>query len=312
MIDLDPVFNDLSCKPLAADKYEASKRMEDFVGVLNEFPTRGMGSSLRTTGEFYGLEISEGYTISDWMFDPQSPQVERQLLSTLATKSPILVGLDTTVSNEAERSEASCAAQVSEALLVSYLINLPLISLNHALWEDPFIDCLITEMDDEGEIKESYRSLINYSELEHFEKHEHWIETRRKTNLQSLAEVWDARQQQFPHLYFAKEVEAQLVKIPSGSNIAAQVLDRLFDLERVAGIGEAFSNLIFRTTCSASSTTALGKFESAYSFKDDSGNSHLCGWHLKMQNGNRIYFADLGGRYLIGHIGEHLPTKRDN
>jgi hypothetical protein len=100
--------------------------------------------------------------------------------------------------------------------------------------------------------------------------------------------------------------------ISDQSDLAAQVIDRLFDLERVAALAQPFNHSAFRTTCSASSATALRKFDSAYSFKDDQAITHLCGWHLKMLDGNRIYFADIGQKYLIGHIGEHLPTKRDH
>lgn len=312
MIDLDPVFNDLSCKPVAADKYEASRRMVEFVRVLNEFPYCGLGRSLRTTGDFYGLKLTGEYSISDWMYDPGSPQVERELLTTLATKTPVLVGLDATICEAVQSSEASCTHGSSEALLICHLINLPLISLGHDSWGNSHIGCSISEIDDEGEVQATSQRLVNFSKPAHFRTHATWVEQRKKTNLYSLKDAWKAREQLFPHLCFAPEVEKQLDKIPRGTDLSAQLLDRLFDLERVASLGQTFSNIVFRTTCSASSNTALEKYKSAYSFKDDSGKVHLCGWHLKMQDGNRIYFADLGGRYLIGHIGEHLPTKKFN
>ena len=312
MIDLDPVFNDLSCKPLASDKYEASKRMAEFIRLLNEFPAYGLGKSLRTTGDFYGLDLSAGYSVSDWMFDPESPQVERELFTTLATKSPILVELDSTIAEVAGNSEASCDQGVSEALLVSYLVELPLIALNHNLWSEPHFDCIISEINDEGEIEETEHTLVNFAKPDHFKIHHQWLEDRLTANLHSLSDAWTERAKQFPHLYFAKEVKAQLLNISSGSDLAAQVMSRLFDLERVASLGKAFNASAFRTTCSPSSTTALDKFESDYSFQDDTGHVHLCGWHLKMLDGNRIYFADLGDRYLVGHIGKHLPTKKFN
>jgi hypothetical protein len=312
MIDLDPVFNDLSCKPLAADKYEASKRMEEFAGILNEFPSKGMGRSLRTPGDFYGLEIAPSYTVSDWMYDAESPQVERELFLVLATKSPVLAGLDPSICDKAGSSEAICSHGVSEAMLVCYLINFPLISLGHDLWESSSIDCEISEMDDEGEISKTDHCLVNFSASEHFESHSTWIESRKAKNLHSPKDIWQKKELLFPHLCFAESVEAQLDKIPGGSDLSAQVIDRLFDLERVASLGKPFDNSAFRTTCSASSGVTLDKFGASYTFKDDSGTAHVCGWHLKMQHGNRIYFAHLGDRYLIGHIGEHLPTKKFN
>ncbi|NER01036.1 MAG: hypothetical protein F6K30_30825, partial [Cyanothece sp. SIO2G6] len=129
MIDLDPVFNDLSCQPLAVDKYEASQRMESLVTVLVEAPDNGLGSSLRINDSFHILEIAKEYTMTDWFFDSELPKEARDFLVQLSTKSPLLAEQKDEVILDAELCEVRVGDFPSEAFRAAYLVKTPLVSL---------------------------------------------------------------------------------------------------------------------------------------------------------------------------------------
>ncbi|NWK55657.1 hypothetical protein HW115_08540 [Verrucomicrobiaceae bacterium N1E253] len=309
MIDIDPVFNDLSCKPLAADKYDASERMEGFASVLLEAPGKGLGAGLRTDVAFYVLDIAENYTINDWLYDLEFSKEARDFITHLATKSPLLVNQSEDVIKEASECDVSMGGKLSDSLRAAYLIDMPTLSLAHDRWTESKLECMLTKLDEIDGCVDSCIELTNIAEHSHYEIHEDWISDRRCSIVDCPAELWEKRDTLFPHLIFHRNVEKSIKNLGGGGDLILQVTKNLFELERVAAESPQFKRENLKVTCSPTSPETLSRFGSDYyTFNDENGAEHLCSLHLYLADTDRIYFCPIEGKVFVGKVLGHLPT----
>lgn len=309
MTSFDLVFNDHSVMPMAEDAHAVAARMRGLVDVLIDAPDHGLNGTLRIPEEFHLLRLMEDWTINDWISSPATARDEREFILRLATSSPFLANEPADLMDRASRCEVMIGQTSSMALHAAYLLDIPLVSLNHSHWSAPRLDAGVTVLDDEGEIDSDVTHLINLASVDHFTIHDQWIGNRRQRNVPNPSAVWNQRATLFPSLEFCPSVQNQLLAIPANADLFPQVVDRLFDLQRLAGLGAAFNKNAFRTKCSPTSQATFDNFGFYYTFKRSTDQTVLCGWHLYLPDGNRVYFADNAGAWIVGHVGKHLPTK---
>jgi len=302
----DPVFNELSAHPPATSPAEARTRVSAFITVLVLAPDHGLGSSLRTSGNFYLLSLAPGYTLFSWLDDPQTSREEMSLFLSLAAKSPFLQPSDTDALRRAGDCEASFGGRTDHGLAAAHLLDVPLVSFHHGEWIYSSLESQISRLDDDGEIFTETVLLPNISCPEHYEVNQPWFK-RRFPSVTDLTALWNNRESLFPELIFCPSVQAQLSDL---EDILSLVLDRLKDLQRVASHAGPFDPASFASRCSPTSSSTRQGFERHYIFRAPDGVGTFCGWHLYLPDGRRIYFALLKNHLLIGHIGHHLPTKR--
>lgn len=310
MSSLDLVFNDHSAQSIALNSHDAGLRIKGLIDVLLLAPEHGFGKGLRIPQNFYLLKLADQYTFMDWLNSASTPREEKEFILQLATRSPFLTESSPDIQNRAALCEVHCGDSASSAFQAAYLLNYPLLSFCQAPWDLPSLHATASQMDDEGELRQFPVSLINIAHKEHFTQHSGWIEARRQREIHDSAVLWKNRETIFPSLEFCPCVKDQLSLIPENSDLFTQILDRLFDLQRVAALGIAFHNEAFRTKCSPSSSSTIQNFGEHYSFRRVDDTLVQCGWHLYLPDGNRIYFTCDKGDWVIGHIGGHLPTSK--
>lgn len=292
---------------MATDFHQAGQRMRELIGILLAAPDYGLGKGLRVPQDFYLLELAPQFTINDWVCVATTPREEREFFLQLATRSPFLADAPANVLERDALLEIFCDESGSPAFQAAYLLDSPLISLNHSIWKSPHLKAPAAQMDDEGELSKFEVSLINISQERHFESHAAWIEARRQHDIQDAATLWNERGSLLKALEFCPCVESQILSVQPQTDLFAQIVDRLFDLQRVASLGKPFDKNIFRTRCSPTSPETLHHKQHGphYHIVAADGQKKQCGWHLMLPDGHRIYFST---DYTIGHIGSHLPT----
>jgi hypothetical protein len=302
MIAMDPLFNEPSVKPAAANRQEARGRMVGILEVLLLMPGKGLGKSLRTSESFYLLPLAPDYAVNDWLNDSE---VERDHLSFflgLAAKSPFIQDSDPVPPDHPHDAEVNCHGEAHAAFLAAYELDAPLVSFNHSPWSSPELPATVTLLDDEAELIEEAVTLTNFSKRDHFDDHAPWF--ARRNAAADPADLWARREELFPSLTFCADVESQLHSLIS---IIPLIQRRLKDLQEVAARQQAFDPGSFATTCRPTSGATFDQYGSRYDFRTPNGTTKRCGWHLLLPEGRRIYFST---DYTIGHIGGHLPTVR--
>lgn len=308
MIALDPVFNDVSRLPLAANSYQAGDRVGAFIDVLVLAPRYGLGTGLRVAEDFHLTEIGVDFRLFQWLDHPATTRDKREFLLSLATSMPFMKGSEESAQERAYLTEYSVRGDTSSAIQAAHLLNLPLVSLKHAQWDQPTLDAVQEELGDDGELTTQQITLVNFSQEAHLAMHSQWIADRRRESFADPKQLWDQRREVFPSLDFSDNAKTQLLGFSVNEDMFQQTLSRLFELQRVAALGAPFSTSAFRCQCKSSSEATLNKFGAEYAFRSSSGETIICPWHLNLPDGRRIYFGVLRSKYFVGHIGKHLPT----
>jgi len=300
MTAVDPVFNEPSAEPLATTDTEARSRMSGALGVLLLMPNHGLGKGLRISGEFYQLTLAPRYTLTDWINDPIVGRDHLNLFLSLAAKAPYLRSSDREALQRIEDTDVTCYGQSHPAFLAAHALGAPLVSFDHNAWSEPNLPATVTRLGDEGELDEEQDTLANFTRPAHFDHHAPWFARRNAAT--DAADLWSRRVDLFPHLVLCEPVERQL---QLQQTILSLIVARLEDIERVASFGHAFDKDAFASRCHATSSATFRQYGSAYEFTAPDGRRTRCGWHFYLPDGRRIYFST---DYVIGHIGEHLPT----
>jgi hypothetical protein len=300
----DPVFNEASLSPPAADPATARRRMKTILAILIRAPDHGFGSSLRISHDFYLLELSPGHSILNWL-DATDPD-ERRFFMLLATRAPYLRPEDGEIASRLEDSEITCAGCTHPAFLTAHELDSALVSFPGGAWAGPELLARRRFFDDEGELCEEEITLINIAQPEHFQHHETWIEERFQS-VATGAELWRRRTELYPSLIFCPAVEKQLSSLDP---IIPLIANRLAILNQSACSPQPFNKDNLGCTCRPTASTTRDKYRASYTFQTPDGESEYCGWHLLLPEGRRIYFAPGNSFHTIGRIGSHLPTMR--
>ena len=310
MIDLDPVFNDLSLVPLAENRAETYSRMSNLVSLLNEAPTHRLGSGLRTSESFYLLELEEGYQLNDWLYDPHVSKEESLFMLTLATKSPFWEHIPETAREKVDLMDVSLVDQISDTLKAACILEAPLIGFSHPPWNSPILSCVCEELVDD-EVEAEPVTLVNISDHEHFKAHVNWIDSRIKQSVSTTKELWESKEDLFPSLEFCASVEGQLMSVASSDPRFRQIVSKLFELEAYFLNWKQgnFEPKEFKK-CNPVSKTTLNKYGDKYTFSRPNGDEVTATWHLYLTPGKgRIYFEAIGNTHkcVVCHIDDKLP-----
>lgn len=303
MIAIDPVFNELAAEQVTFNEDGARRHMGNALTVLLEMPNHGIGSGLRISDRFYQLEMAPDYSMTDWINDNQVDRDQLRFFLGLAAKAPFLRQEDSPAALERlEDSEVRCNDSAHAAFLAAYVLDAPLVSFDHSHWKAPELAAEVIQLDEEATFIHEAVSLINFSQLAHFDHHKGWL--TKRSAARDAADLWNRRSSLFPHLQFSPQVEWQLHEHEA---ILAHVVKRLSDLERVAASSKSIRADAFNQKCSSTSQATFERFGGAYDFVAPDGTKTRCGWHFYLPDGRRIYFSST---FLVGHIGPHLPTAK--
>ena len=149
---MEVFFNELSCQPLATNRYTANSKIITMLQTMKLLRNDDF-NVMRTPENFYLLEIAPGYSFSQFLNDPNESRVLKSLLQGIA-RTPYI---EDDNSSEAGmflltdfKTKNHLNVDVSpEGLATAYIFNSPSISLSgHAHWQRDLIPVSITDQND--------------------------------------------------------------------------------------------------------------------------------------------------------------------
>ena len=310
---IDVIFNDLSSDPIAKNKNVGMERMSTFISVLIHAFENGINGCLRTDINFCLTQLSNDYTINNWVVDPIIDRDKKNFFLAISTKSPYLCDVSGCITSTVQTMEIFIGELTSISLVTSHLLDNPLISFNQPQWRNPIIVGELRILDEnttEIEITPAIQ-LVNLSQLEHVKIHQDWVRKRLLKDLDSIEDLWKNKSELFSNLDFCPSVESQLVQINRNYPRFMQVLNKLFLLEDYCSEWDngAFDKNAF-SKCNPVSRETLKSHGKNYTFNNSESVSVTANWHLYFTpDAGRIYFDPdtTTRRCTICHVGDKLP-----
>ncbi|MEC4866783.1 MAG: hypothetical protein SAJ11_11965 [Jaaginema sp. PMC 1078.18] len=308
------VLNELSLQTPATDIITARQWMSQLIQTIRTATRCGVKKVVRTHDNINTIELAPNYPVAKWRNDREVDREERRFLLTLITKSPYLIDVTAEIQDSFNLlevfSENSTALGLGFALISDSLA----ISLcSHEKWDCDrvILDINTIDEDNPDELISEQREIVHSSRSIHISTHANWIKTRSQTRIKDGNELWQRRNELFPHLEFCDSVETQICSLQTGNPMLMQVKKRLFEeLEEAAKGWTAaeFSLDSIPSKTTPESESRLKKFKTELTIRCPDGTNRLFSLHLRMTPGAwRLYFWPLKpGTIIVGYIGSKI------
>jgi hypothetical protein len=317
-MDLEMVLNELSLHPIARDIYIARQRMAEFVQTMNVATRQGVKGMLRTSTDFNAEEIAPDYPVVRWVNDKSVEADLRNFYLKLATNAPFLVDVhDSSIQESFGLSDFFWGEEQAIGLGVAFLLEALAISFrSDSCWFESHLQLKINQIDDNGELTETFEDIPHASHYSHIREHLAWISLRLRSHARAEVhegvDIWSGKEQWFPHLYFCEKVREQFQELYRGDPRLLPIMKRLYELEDYCNswLDGPFDHTKINKATPESSIT-LETYGPEHAFQCHDGAFRLFSWHVRLTPGAwRIYFYPLveERRLIVGYIGPHLPT----
>ena len=317
MQQLEMVFNELSLgtslgnHAVVTDKQKAREVMSIFINTLSTAVNSGV-TTLRTQIDIYSIVLAPSYPVANWVNDANIDEDERIFLLTLETERPLLANLtDPKIKNQIDLFECQHNGNDANGLGIAYLLEaLPVSLISDLQWDCSSLTLEITQLDEQDDLVEEEVEIVHASRNEHIKEHANWIQNRIRTSVRDGVDLWQRREELFPHLEFCESVEPQICSLLAGYPMLTQVTKRLFELEEAAKSWTAggFDLETIPSKATPESDSRLQQFSDRLTVRCPDGLNRLFSLHVRMTPGAwRLYFFPLTpGRIIVGYIGQKI------
>ena len=175
--------------------------------------------------------------------------------------------------------------------------------------------------EEEGNFIAEQVTVLHIGQKEHLSIHEEWLKRKVKireanllTAIKNGKDLWEQRENIFPHLVFCNDVEKQLTTLSmNDENLANSVRKLLILNEYLANLQGNECNYAkagLTVTGESKSTLNNSKLWSERTFLCSDGERRFFELHIKLTNWWRIYIYQIPNenKHWIGYIGKHLRT----
>lgn len=298
---------------LFPDSVMAARRFSALVQGLKKAIAYGAEDYLVSTENAAETPLAFDYTIRDWIGEKRNIDnaelVERELQRYFARrldKTPFFEehrysGAEDFLSNEVT-IEVNDTSETNSTATLAFLHSGILLSPALSVFTQPFIDCVVTNLDESG-----YPATIRcISDEVMAVEHARHIQRLGGFEVTYSADIWAHRIQLFPNIEFCARVENQLKALDQWH----VVLERLFELESYSlnwrcGAFD-FRQIPSKATGEGEQVRSNTKAKQERTFRCPDGQKRLFLWHLRATPGAiRIYFypQEEEQRIIVGHIG---------
>jgi hypothetical protein len=314
---MEILFNDLSCEPIAADRYAARVHMAQFILVVRHLTALGAQRTVRMLKHSLQQPLSSDYRIAQWMNDTDVDQVERVFFKTVAAKAPYAD--DILAEYERENNslfEFDHAGIPAIGLGVAYLVDSPAISLAGAAhrFPDP-TQIRYRAAEGNGNFIEKTVSVCCLTTRDHVVDREPWLRERisRENTISTGLELWGKRSAVWPNLRFCESTRGALEALHGNEQFFEGILRHLHAINR--GIVQSDDGPLqlpgVKWSYESGPTMNNPKMAAMRQFVCPDGITRLCEPHTKLIGANlRIHFCPMQTEQIayIGYVGGHLPT----
>lgn len=304
------ILNELSMCSSLTQAAEANQIISKFLKVCHEIANKNDDHDFYYTEDLFTAEIAPEYTIHRWLLDSRIPQNEKAFLRTMINRKQVIDkslfwGSELLVEDMGETavSAVGClAAYESEEYVVSMCTNL--------LWEKEYIKGTYITAEKKDEIVH-VRNCCSSEQVESLVLEEHKKLFRM---VSSGAELWEKREDLYPHLIFCECVKKQLVEVEKSLHLKT-IMGRMQILEDYFQTFEGRFNknkLGYRCREESKTVEKNKELHDMRVFKTPYGGEEFFSWHISFPGDfpGRIHFIPdaLHKKGIIGYVGKHLPT----
>lgn len=334
------IFNELSYP--FKNKFEIENGLRNFVKTFAAASEMGL-TQLRLHkyigDNLYQLELAPGYLVSTWLSsssaemtasrdlgsgDPANDDLKDRFKEIL-TSAPLITENEPIEKEENERSSFEISLdgkeyKKAEGLGAAYLLDTIALSfLSIRFWDTHRIDHLKHYfLREDGSDTVDFVSVRHASTHEHMLKHSDWIEKKRIQSLTAARDLWERREEFFPHLILCGQVEQQLrTTIGIRSRFFRQIIVHLKHLDNFAKewtIG-GFSDKTLKRyglNVSGESDQTMRRYGRERRFRLPNGRREYFEKHIKTGELRFHFFPDIEEHKIyVGYIGPHLRTVTD-
>lgn len=306
-MELELVFNELSCEEPAPNVDLARQRVERFVLTIAAAAQLGVKRRVRSTCDLQQLEIGPRYHVYDWQRDAHVDRDRRRYFMLIETKYPALSD-EPALEKELLACDFFHNGKKAAGFGIAYRLDgLAISLLSSDVWNAATVSIQIREFIDQ-DIEERSDEVRHASHPQHVrERHPDWIRQRLTSIVNDGHELWMRSHELFPNLRFCECVASHMADLPK--NALPSIMRGLFKLNQYASQWESGGFDAEQVGCivSPDSAPTMQKYSSERTFHRPNGGSLPFSWHAKLGS-LRIYFdPDVGLRQiLIGYVGRHL------
>ncbi len=310
-MELELVFNELSCEHPAPDRDTARMWAESFVLTMREVMQRGVKRVVRSTLDLQQLELGPGYHWWDWRKDPAVGRELQQYFLLIATKYPALLD-EALIEQDMYGCEYFLDGRKAVGLGTACRMDSLALSMpSSRTWNTPLLVLEVHELC-EDEIEQRAEDVHHASCPEHVrDAHSDWIRRRLESLVEDGTELWHRSRDFFPGLVFCNAVAEQMNGLPKAA--LAGVIRGLFHLNDYARdwTSGGFDPKQVRCALSPESPSTMRQFAAERTFVCPDGRRLTFSWHAKVGPW-RVYFDWSVGprRLLVGYVGKHLRTAK--
>ncbi|BCJ57160.1 hypothetical protein [Micromonospora endophytica] len=300
------VLNELSYRETKARREEVSDSLHGFVRLLRKVRQHRTDVALVTERRFFDLDLGDDYSVREWAGDGRNRDAMRYLRG-MNQRAPFR---EVAPADLRDGTEYFHEEQAAEGLGTAHQVGGLAVSLPLAQpWEETSLRLSQRGLaeNDAGTVTltETEVDVRHASRAAHVDRHRQWLCDSELTRIHTGAELWEAREDIFPHLRFLPRVAGDLHRLAPAW--LQPVKERLAELELTVAdwvpSAEAAPQWRSKVTPESESRKALCRFV------DTDGQAHLFDWHARFTpRAGRLHFRMDGARqqFVIAYIGAKL------
>ena len=305
------IFNELSADGSYSSRAEAGKAIVQLARLTGKMCSIGFSPFLMTTENVALLQMCEGYTILNCLYDNfHAQEPEMKLLMISATKAPHIEGL---LNDEQGNTMLEFRYRQVQALGLGLgsIRNIPVLSLN-CFSEEGEIELERTSIIDDGSLQTSTVHAETISSCERFTKRRAYLHTVAQSNIKNGKDLCSNFEKLFPNLKLSDRARKDICSLNGNEEFFREFMRHFSVLSDEAKDWNGGCDFMPKgIDCSPESTETLKRYEMEHTFICCDGTARLFSLHSKIFSANkRIYFSHDKENSIvhIGHAGDHLPT----
>ena len=311
------ILNELSAR-FPVESTELGKQLMDyFLETCFEVKKIIHNDSILLDQDYNSFELAPEYRIEQWRNDPTVDMENKRKFRVLLNKSIIYNSEEFEQESEFYfRMEFQHKEHASKGCLLVYEMDGVAVSfLSSEYWKIAEIEGKYTELEDDGELKQSQVKIPNVSYNENVNLFKEYYEQKKKdwryTEIKSGQDILRHAKKAFPNLIFCENAIRGCIK-NVGVSEAGQVYKRLLELQHaIEEMKNKFDkNMLTKATPESEAT--LKQFKAEHTFQLPDGKGQIFSWHIRYTGGyaGRIFFHPVPEEKIIyiGHVGHKLPT----
>lgn len=305
-------FNELSL-PIFDSGQSAAAFFTALVELCKKTKKLGI-KGIKIHSAFRTHQFAPGFFFDSWLWDKHIDSDTRTLLADMLTTMPYTdeileqygIAKNKLLVPKYEGTECIGLGLASDLLYDTAAVSFP----RKNQWDQESYPIILQSLE-EDEIAEKAGTARNISSSAHCTVHSLHFQSLLKKSAGSGRELWEMREELFPHLEFCEKVKGQLQEFDSSMPDFIQIINRLFDLESHAARWDRMpikpSDFAFKAT--PESSTRRKEFENELTIRCPDSEYRQFDWHARYTPGaGRIYFipVEASGKLIIGYIGLKL------